>query len=124
MEGPHFFRAKPLRDFVLYEFPILPVAYSAVRSDPDTSARILQQYPNAEIAKTLVHAVTGQNAVTPPVDSFIGPNPDAAVAALEKGANEIVAQPIVSCVMNPLGAFLSECAVPVGADPESSAPVV
>src|SRR5882757_6371334 len=99
------------------------MAYSAVGSDPNVSVVILKQRTRAEVAQSVALLIIRKTPCMPAAHSFVGCNPDAAILPLDKGAYEVVDQPVLGHVPNQLRTVLPEDTSAFGSDPESAIPV-
>src|SRR5579872_6493116 len=94
------------------------MAEAAVGADPDVATRILEQRARAEVAESVAHAVVGESLLPPAADPLVGGDPNAAVAALQEGTNEIIDQSLFGCVLNETVSNLVVDAAAFRSDPE------
>src|SRR5262249_173121 len=92
MDRPHLLVAQCFGDRITFEPALVQTADSAIGADPHITSLILEQGARAEIAQPIAHLIVPEARRGPSADAFVSTNPNAAVFALQEGANEVVYQ--------------------------------
>ncbi len=115
VDGPHFFAFERFRSSVMRKAVTVQTAHAPLGADPYISVSIFQERSYAEVGQAITHLIVGEALRSPTAHSFIRADPDTAIAALKKSADEIVNH---SGVMHQARTGLAVDSLALGANPE------
>src|SRR5450755_2079744 len=99
MNCPNLLVFKSCGGRVLGEAAVMQPADSPVRANPEVSVVVFREHASAEVTKPIAHLIVGKTAAMPSAHPFVGCDPYASIPPLQKGAHEIIYQPVFGRVM-------------------------